>query len=562
MEHISIGVYDYERKKLCDLYDSFIQAEGQAYNIIYTQELNGWQELTFNLPFVIESERNFRWDYIKSEYLVRMELGEAGERVEWFVLQKPKASKNSKSISNTVNCPHLSTLLKTKNIYLVFDDETGIGTIDELLTRALTNTGWTLGECDTILERDGVTEKIRSLNSDGKKGAYQLVIDICNLFKAYPIYHGDTKTVDIHALTNKGPMAEMYIGKNLNGITVEQATDNIITRLYVEGEYGDFGYVGIDDVNPTGLSYLMNFDYYKSIGVFTDTHQAAYDAYLTDMRAVIAGIKDKQRTILTAEDRLNTLWGQIDYVVYKLSDGSIIKTITGGAVTDEQKQITEGDELYVLKATGNYRVITAGAQGNVTFETDDTLAAKFVTLPNGLIGAKQVAIESKEKVIATLIRDKNNQVDPLKQANIQEQIDANNAYIEELYNGYSSYTLATGGYFITSGETVDITRTIADLGWKNCVVKCQPGDVFYITGQGGTDQRLWCFVNATDSDIAADVLSVSTPSAHLEFQLDSVGDISDPPTKESSAAPSSKAWTGNYTHIWNKKNDGTWTDIQ
>ena len=42
-----------------------------------------------------------------------------------------------------------------------------------MINRALTNTGWTLGECDTFYERDGETEKIRSISSSDKKGAYQ-----------------------------------------------------------------------------------------------------------------------------------------------------------------------------------------------------------------------------------------------------------------------------------------------------------------------------------------------------------------------------------------------------
>ena len=272
MDHVSIGVYDYSGNKLCDVYDSSIQADGQAYNIVYTQELNGWQELTFSLPYIVNKQFNFRWDYIKSEYLVRIDIGAFAE---WFIIQKPKATKNTKSLLNNVSCPHISSLLKTKNLYLAFDDENGIGTIDELAERALAGTEWTVGECDTLYERDGTTEKIRSLNSDGKKGAYQLITDICNLFKAYPQYHGDTKTVDIHALNNKGPISEMYIGKNLTAISVDSSTENIITRLYVEGEYGDYGYVGIDDVNPTGLSYLLDFDYYKSIGTFTAVHQVA-----------------------------------------------------------------------------------------------------------------------------------------------------------------------------------------------------------------------------------------------------------------------------------------------
>lgn len=54
----------------------------------------------------------------------------------------------------------------------------------------------------------------------------------------------------------------------------EDASD-VVTRLYVEGEYGDNGYVGIDDVNPTGLPFLLNFDYYRELGVFTEEHEEA-----------------------------------------------------------------------------------------------------------------------------------------------------------------------------------------------------------------------------------------------------------------------------------------------
>ena len=226
--------------------------------------------------------------------------------------------------------------------------------------------------------------------------------DLCNLFKAYPVYHGDTKTVDIHALNNRLPISEMYIGKNLNAISVEYSTESIITRLYVEGDYGDLGYIGIDDVNPTGLTYLMNFDYYKSIGLFTASHQTAYDQYLTDISSAVSAIKSQAQSIATAENRLNTLWGQINYVIYVLSNGAVSRTITGGTVTDAQKQIVEDDQLYVFKATGNYRTETAGSGGSVSFASDDKYALKFVTLPSGMIGAREVAIEAKFKLIATL----------------------------------------------------------------------------------------------------------------------------------------------------------------
>ena len=127
------------------------------------------------------------------------------DQEDWFLLQTPSKKKNGKSVTNSVKCGHIAAALKTKNLYLVFDDTNGIGKIGYLISRALTNTHWTLGTCETFYERDGVTEKVRSISSDGKKGAYQLIQDICSLFNAYPVFNGATKTVDIHSLDNKLP---------------------------------------------------------------------------------------------------------------------------------------------------------------------------------------------------------------------------------------------------------------------------------------------------------------------------------------------------------------------
>lgn len=50
-------------------------------------------------------------------------------------------------------------------------------------------------------------------------------------------------------------------------------------------------------------------------------------------------------------------------------------------------------------------------------------------------------------------------------------------------------------------------------------------------------------------------------SNHREWQLDSASDIQTPPAEAVSAAPGSKAWTADFSHIYNKANDGTWSDI-
>lgn len=444
MEHISISIHDYSRVKQCDIYDSDAKADGQAYNIILKEELKGWKELTFELP-----KESFRWDYIKNDCLVRLRVG---ENEDWFIVQVPKVSYNGKGNSYTVNCSHICAVLKTKNLYLTFDDETGIGTIDYLIGRALQNTGWTIGECDTFYERDGETEKIRSQSSDGKKGSYQLVLDICDLFNAYPVYHGDTKRVDIRSLDNKFPIAELAIGKNLSALNVEYRSDNIITRLYVEGDYGEDGYIGIDDAeaNPTGQTFLLNFDYYRQIGLFKQEHEDALEAYLdteTGLPGINAQIKTKMEEINEGEDQLNSLWGQCDYDLYFLNNGVVVRKFSGGSainhipeawvaggryqkgdlvygendvvyrakafvqsetfsLDDWEEEIAENDKLYVFQQDEEdeedglkreYRIVTGS-----DFETTDKYAVRFNTPSSGKIGAHQVAIEAKEKMLVTL----------------------------------------------------------------------------------------------------------------------------------------------------------------
>lgn len=390
-EHISLSVYDQDGLKMCDLYDNDSQAQGQAYGINLTEELKtGWKEISFTLPYMVEKDENFRWSFIRNEYLLRLRWG---DQTDWFLLQTPSKKKNGRVITNTVKCGHVAAMLKTKNLYLVLDDTNGIGTINYLISKVLENTTWALGECDTFYERDGSAEKVRSISSDGKKGSYQLIQDVCNLFNAYPTFNGDTKTVDIHALDDKLPLTEMYVGKNLNSLTTEMNSNNIVTRLYVEGEYGDNGYVGIDEYN-NGLPFLMNFDYYRQVGLFKARHETALANYTNQITEVRGNITELMNDIIEKEDELNVLWGQIPYVLLCLNSGAVTKTYYGGNILEEQKAIVAGDELLVMPSVGDYRSYVVPESGATSFAPSDIYAVKFVVLPNGKVGARQVSAEA------------------------------------------------------------------------------------------------------------------------------------------------------------------------
>lgn len=397
--YFALSVYDYGRKKLCDLYDGNVSVAGQAQDIKITYEIGGWKEMSFSLPVKADRERNFRLNYMHPEYLLRVV---DGEYVDWYVINEPSSSHNASGGQVTVTARHLSTLLKSKNLYLVFDDENGIDTMQALMRKILRGTDWTLGICDTFYEADGVAEKVRSLKSDGKEGAYQLITEVCELFRAYPTFHGDSKTVDIHALQSKDGMMELNFGSNLSQITKKKNSDNVVTRLYVEGEYlDDGGYVGIEDVNPTGLGFILNFDHFKDLGVFTQEHQDLVDQYVDQAGQLSAEIVENAGESQKKASQLNALWGQIGYVVYRIN-GVVQDKVWGGGACESDAGFATGDELVVVKQL-NGAITTEKKECAMDAEpgwpAGTVYAVKYITPAAGSIGGKEVAVEAKEETI-------------------------------------------------------------------------------------------------------------------------------------------------------------------
>lgn len=275
-----------------------------------------------------------------------------------------------------------------------------------------------------------MTEKVRSLKSDNKRGAYLLVSDICKLFGARPIYDGDDRTVSVVSVNRYDSQMELNFGKNLSSIERKEDTSNVVTRLYVEGEYGDNGYVGIDDVNPTGLPYLLNFDYFRELGVLTAAHEQALADYLRDIRAAKASGSEAISQMLQIENQLNELWGQIDYVLYVFDGNQITRTILGGDTTEADAAQGEEDELVLLLPDETHRRQT----GWVIGEPVDYVM-KFLQKPAAKIGGREVAVEAKEKSIESLQREYEQTEDEARRADLLAQINTLREGIAELYAG-------------------------------------------------------------------------------------------------------------------------------
>lgn len=412
--HYTLGVFNYNRQKLCDLYDSWVELAGQAYDIVVTEEMNGYHTLNFSIPYMVntsgsEYNRNFRWDYLKGDYLIRYT---ADDKIIWYVATKPVRKKSGKLIVGEVSCDGYESLLKTRNIYMDFDDTNGIGNMKYLMDQILMGTMWTYDEArsDILYENDGQTVKVRSMTSGNKQGSLGMIATVCNLFQARPVFDTDNQKVIIRAMRNRRQVLEGEIGRNLNAITVKEDSSNICTRVYVEGEYGDFGYVGIDDVivdgEPWGLPFIINFDYYREVGMFTQEHEDALSEYLADIRQVKSDIREAGRTMTELEDELNTLIGQCKLVVYYKEDLETPRYIYG-AITSEQAALHVDDDVVILKT--NHTHAYEKWTGDPSIQLDGAYGvAKFVTKAAGKVGSAEVQIESKEGTIKEIDRKINN----------------------------------------------------------------------------------------------------------------------------------------------------------
>lgn len=251
-----LTICDNNKRVVCSLYDNQSNVSGQATNVHITKERNGWKELYFDIPSTCETAEgrvdNERLNYLIAEYLIK---AETDNETDWYMISEPEVKHNSFSKNVSVKAGHISQTLKNKNTDLEFSDEEGnnVGTALQILTTILEGSGWSVGYVEPFKEDDG-SIKVRSISGQAGTGALGFIDQLCDVFDAKPVYHGDTQTVDIVSmnpfkdvdpkqiaskLIGNEKIIELTYNRNTHDLNKKTNTTNMATRLSAYGSYGD-----------------------------------------------------------------------------------------------------------------------------------------------------------------------------------------------------------------------------------------------------------------------------------------------------------------------------------
>ena len=291
---LRIDVCDYKNVALCNMYDSLTNVSGGAVDVFITKERNGWKEVSFKIPSVCESgeglEENYRLAYLVSEYRLRtVETRNGVSETDWYIISENSVNHEAGAKDVEVTCGHISQTLKTKqmNLEFSFDEGNNGGTCEDLLATILDGTNWHVGKVAKFFEDNGVDIKYRSLVEPAGSNAFKMITDLCELFDAKPTFNGDY-TVDIgpinpfsvelipiddgygygkkiHLEDGQIPgligdnVVEIHYDKEAKGITRTLNTENLVTRLYAYGAYGDYatGICDLKEINHDEYIYTL-----------------------------------------------------------------------------------------------------------------------------------------------------------------------------------------------------------------------------------------------------------------------------------------------------------------
>lgn len=224
----------------------------EAYQIQHDMKLTSLNEMTFSLPYFIESHhkriRNPNIDKLRERYLVLVKLG---SQDEWYMVINPTDSMDPDKDVKTIHAISLGYEIADKNIrYLQLESKN----MKEALNAVLAETLWSIDYMDADFELTYRDFEFSSVT------ALEAVFQIVEKFNAVIRWNTIDRTISLikpeYTGINKG--LKFKYGQYLKNLSKESKADEMVTRLKAFGKDG----MSMESVNPTGQNYIEDFSFF------------------------------------------------------------------------------------------------------------------------------------------------------------------------------------------------------------------------------------------------------------------------------------------------------------
>lgn len=218
------------------------------------------------------------------------------------------------------------------------------------------------------------------------------------------------------------------------------------------------------------------------------------------------------------DNALNNTWKSVlleSIPVYDVSASNWYKSVTNALENIEYDFVitsqTAGTFLFQIGYGGSASAMTLTV-GEYTFTANETKTITYTPVGTQLkyfrFYSESVSAANTIWTLAIQRTIKANEIQ-----NTQENISEINTLLKCEY-----LPTVKGEYYNTSGSTVDINSPSQNPGWNSAVISCVEGDVFTITGTGGSTPKLWAFAESDGTIISKQDSSVN-PSSVTNYIL-------------------------------------------
>ena len=267
--------------------------------------------------------------------------------------------------------------------------------------------GVTMAYTVTDAESGEPREKYRSVNKEQGISAYDQLKDVAEIFGGKLKFNGLTKRVSIKKTIGRDTKVSFKAGYNMSSIKRKRSTTEIMTRLYVINQTSQNGYIGIEDVNPMGTNFLLDFSYYRDLGLLTKEHENAINQFTQETADTAAQKKAAYDLYTFYSNSLNNMVGRTPMGMAEVAhiNGNDVQ-IGASLFYDGGSEPRSGETIYIRKSTGEWdkSEVSEFKHGTRTItlveKPENGTTVWWMSRPAaGIIGARIIILDTKRETL-------------------------------------------------------------------------------------------------------------------------------------------------------------------